>query len=40
MVKITFLGKTETAVRLSIKSPVGDMSLSTSDSILGLLSLF
>ena len=38
--KITFLGEIDTAVRLGIKSWLADMRLSTSDSILGLLSLF
>ena len=40
LVKITFLGEAETAVRLGIRSWFADMGLSTSDSILGLLSLF
>lgn len=37
--KITFLGKVETAVRWDIKSWLADMGLSTSDSIMGLMSL-
>ena len=35
LIKITFLGKVETTVRLSIKSRFGIMGFSTSDSILG-----
>lgn len=40
LIKITFLGEAETAVRISIKSCFSDLELSTSDSILGLLTLF
>ena len=40
LVKTTFLGNVETAVRLVIKSWFADVGLSTGDSILGLLFLF
>ena len=40
LVKITFLGEAETAVRLGIKSWFVDVGFSTGDSILGLLSPF
>ena len=36
LIKITFLGKVETAVRLGIKSKLVIMGISTSDTILGL----
>lgn len=38
--KFAFLGEAETEVRLGIMSWFADMGLRTSDSILGLLSLF
>lgn len=38
--KIIFLGKFEIALRLSIKSWFADVTLCTSDSILGLLYFF
>ena len=40
LVKITFLGEAETAIRISIKSCFSDLELCTSGSILGLLTLF
>ena len=40
MFKIPFLGEAETVIKLGIKSLVGDMGLSTSDSIWVLLSFF
>lgn len=39
-VKAAFLGEAETTIRLGIKSQCADMGLSTSDFILGPLSLF
>ena len=36
MIKITFLGKVETAIGLGIKSTFGIMVFSRSDAILGL----
>ena len=38
--KIPVLGEAATVMKLGIKSRFGDVGLSTSDSILGLLSLF
>ena len=39
LVKVTFLGEAETAVRLGVKSWFGDVNLSTSDLIFGLFLL-
>lgn len=38
--KVTHLGDAEAVTGVGIRSRFGDMELSTSDSILGLLSLF
>ena len=38
--EFAFLGEVEAAIKLGIQSWFGDMGLRTSDSILGLLSLF